>query len=212
MTLTLVTAPAELALTLAEVKAHLRVEDIANDEDALILSLIRAVHEHLDGRDGWLGRALITQTWDLVLDGFPGTRSRAVGYTGIGDASNAIRVPLPALQSVTTLKYTDTAGDEQTWDAANYTVDINSQPGRIVPVFGVSWPVARSVMNSVTVRFVAGYGNDWNSVPAPIKHAMLLLIGHWYEHREEVVVGTIAQMLPVAVEALLASYRVWDEG
>lgn len=209
MTLTLVTAPAELALTLAETKAHLRVEDVANDEDALILALTRAAHEHLDGKDGWLGRALLTQTWDLVLDGFPGRRTRAGGYSGPGFAADAIRVPLPPLISVTTLKYIDTAGDEQTWDAANYTVDIGSQPARIIPVYGVSWPAARAAVNSVTVRIVAGYGSR-NAVPMTIKHAMLLLIGHWYEHREEVLVGTIAQRLPSTVEALLMPYQVWD--
>ena len=212
MTLTLVTAPMALALTLAEVKAHLRVEDTANDEDALIMSLTRAAHEHIDGRDGWLGRALLTQTWDLVLDRFPKNRTRARGYIGPGFAADAIRVPLPPLISVTSVKYIDSDGVLQTWAASKYTVDIKSQPGRITPAFGEVWPSTRGEINAVTVQFVAGYGADWNSVPTPIKHAMLLLVGHFYEHREEVVVGITTARLPVAVEALLGPYQVWDEG
>ncbi|KKL94488.1 hypothetical protein LCGC14_1864120 [marine sediment metagenome] len=211
MTLTLITAPVGLVFTLAEVKAHLRVEDTANDEDALILSLMRVVQAHLDGCDAWLGRALLTQTWDLVLDRFPGHRTRAGGYTGSGFAADAIRVPLPPLVSVTSVKYTDTDGVEQTWGTSNYTVDINSQPGRIVPAYGEIWPSTRGEINAVTVRLVAGYG-DRNAVPMDIKHGMLLMIGHLYEHREEVIVGTIVAKMPMAADALLGPYQVWDEG
>jgi uncharacterized phiE125 gp8 family phage protein len=212
MTLTLIAAPTNLVLTLAEVKAHLRVEDTANDEDALIISLLRAVHERFDGRDGILGRALITQTWELTLDAFPSTRSQALGYRGPGFAADAIVMPLPPLVSVTSIKYTDTAGTEQTFSSASYTVDITSQPARIVPVYGETWPSTRGEINAVRVRFVAGYGADWNAVPVPIKQAMLLVVAHWYEHREDVLVGVPASQLPMGAEALLLPYQVWDAG
>jgi len=48
-------------------------------------------------------------------------------------------------------------------------------------------------------------------VPGPLRQALLLLIGPWYENREAVLVGTVARALPAAVEALLWPYRVWVE-
>jgi uncharacterized phiE125 gp8 family phage protein len=59
----------------------------------------------------------------------------------------------------------------------------------------------------VTVTYVAGYGPAGDDVPAAIRHAMLLLIGHWYEHRESVVVGGNPVQVPLAVQALLRPYR-----
>jgi uncharacterized phiE125 gp8 family phage protein len=54
---------------------------------------------------------------------------------------------------------------------------------------------------------VAGYGGS-HTVPEPIKQAILLLVGAWFENREAVLTGTIVATLPFAVDALLAPYRV----
>ncbi|RTR01943.1 head-tail connector protein [Halomonas nitroreducens] len=40
--------------------------------------------------------------------------------------------------------------------------------------------------------------------------AMLLLVGHWYENRESVVLGTIASDLPMAVDALIGPYKHYN--
>ena len=53
---------------------------------------------------------------------------------------------------------------------------------------------------------IAGYGAA-AAVPAAIKQAMLLLIGHWFANREAVNVGNIVTAMPLAVEALIAPYR-----
>lgn len=47
------------------------------------------------------------------------------------------------------------------------------------------------------------------AVNPDILHAMLMLIGHWYEHPDAVIVGTGAVETPLAVRTLLLPYHVW---
>ncbi|HYH39911.1 MAG TPA: head-tail connector protein [Azospirillum sp.] len=198
MSLTLVSAAPAYPVTLAEAKAHLRLD--TSDDDALVDALIAAATAHLDGRDGWLGRALVQQTWDLKLHRFPGV----------------IDVPLPPLQSVTSITYLDSNNVSQTLATSKYQVDGNGQwRARIKPAYGETWPSTYDAWNAVTVRFVAGYEPGSGSptdyaenVPQPIKHALLLLISHWYENRAPVNIGNIVSALPMTVDALLAPYRV----
>ena len=187
MSLKLVTAPSAEPVSLIEAKAHLRV-DIA-DDDTLITALIVAARKWCDE---YTGRQFVTATWDWFLDGF----------------CQSFVVPIPPLQSVTSIKYLDTAGVEQTLDAGTYRVDAVSEPGRIALDYGKTWPSTYPVINAVTVRFVAGYGAA-GAVPEPIKQAMLILIGELYEQREESLVGTIQSSVPFGVRALLTPYKVW---
>jgi uncharacterized phiE125 gp8 family phage protein len=183
-------APAEAVVSLAEAKAHLRVEHA--DEDAYIQSLVNAATSHLDGWSGTLGRALVEQTWEVTLDAFP------VG---------AIHLPLGDVIAVVSVVYDDTAGDEQTVPPTDYVLDNRSLDGWVVPVSGVSWPDTLDAVNAVRVRYTAGYGAA-SAVPAAIKHAILMLVAHWYANREAVNVGNIITAFPMAVDALTHPFRV----
>lgn len=190
MALKLVTAPAVEPIALADAKTHLRVD--ATAEDTLITSLIVAARQHAENVTQ---RGLITQAWDLQLDAWPN-----------GDE---IRIPLPPLQSITSVKYYDTAGTEYTMTASDYIVDTKSEPGRIVLAYGKSWPsTTLRPAAGVLVRFVAGYGAAAANVPDAIIAALKLHIGHLHEHREAVNVGNIVNELPLAYDALLWPYRV----
>jgi len=183
--LTRITAPAEQPLTRLEVKDFLRLDHDLDDAmlDALIASATAAA-------EAFTRRALITQTWDWTLDALPAV----------------LEVPLPPLQSVGSITYIDSAGASQTLASTEYTVDAASQRGRIVPAFGKTWPATQGVVNAVTVRFTAGYG-DRTAVPQPIRLAMLQHVAHWYEHRESVVVGAVVSEMAAAGARLLGPYR-----
>lgn len=196
MALRQITPPAAEPVTLAEAKAHLRVD--STDDDLLISSLIIASRIYCEQ---FTARAFITQTWEYVIDTFP---------------ADDIMLPLPPLQSVTSVKYDDASGIEQTLATTEYEVDTVSQPGWIVPVT-TGWP--KSIwegINAVRIQFVAGYASAANSpdnlaanVPQSIKAAILLHVGQLYDQREDIVVGTIVNRVPTGgIEHLLRQFRV----
>lgn len=212
--LSLVTGPTEEPISLEEAKAHLRVD--GNDEDTLIQSLIVAAREHVETITR---RALLTQTWDLFFDYWPGPGWRWVPphpYETLvyrpavpGWGSTLVVLPLPPLQSVTEVCYTPAGGEEQTLASTEYVVDTVSEPGRIV-VTGDLPGDELAPVNGVRIRFVAGWPAA-EAVPQTIRQAMHLLVGDFYENREESILiqGLDMQKLPFGVQALLANHRVW---
>jgi uncharacterized phiE125 gp8 family phage protein len=193
MSLILVTGPTVEPLGLQETKDHLRVD--GTDDDALIDALIIGAVRYAEK---FTGRFLITQTWDWKIDGFPASSARA------------LLVPKPPLQTVVQITYVDTDGAPQTWAASEYDVDAPggdlAPRGRIKPAFGEVWPTTRDQMNAATLQITVGYGPAGN-VPADIKHAMLLHVGHLYEHRESVIVGLSVMQVPNTTATLLWNYR-----
>lgn len=191
-----VTAPTTEPVSLVEAKAHLRV-DVA-DDDTLITALIVAARQTAET---YTHRAIPAQTWDLKLDSF---------FDRDYYADGAIWLPKPPVSSITSVTYLDGAGASQTWAATTgWLSDLPSGPwarrARIYPAYAVQYPATYGVPNAVTIRFVAGY----TTVPEGLKAAMKLLMGNWYQHRESVIVGTIAQELPSTVAALLWPFKAF---
>lgn len=171
----LITAPAVEPVTVAEARAHLYVTH--TDDDTLIGAFIAAARQDCEHR---IQRALVTQTWERTLDSFPA----------------AISLPMAPLASVTSVKYIDGDGNEQTLAASAYYVDTDSEPGQVLPAYGASWPTVRDLPNAVRVRYVAGYGADGSFVPAALKQWILLRVGALYENRESAVTSQPIQAAP----------------
>lgn len=196
MSVTLAVAPTSKPIALDDAKEHCKVELADTDSDARLTALIAAATATVETKTG---RALMPRTYDLRLDAFPCSADEYV-----------LRVPRPPLVSVTSVAYVDEAGAAQTLAASIYeAVDtgLEIRPGRIVRKPLQSWPSVQSgKVNAVTVRFVAGYSGALNPVPENLKHAMLLLIGQWFDNRSNVVIGTIVADLPKGFDALIADY------
>jgi uncharacterized phiE125 gp8 family phage protein len=186
MALTLVTAPAVEPISSAEAKLHLRVD--ISDDDNLITALIQTAREVAEDISR---RALITQTWKLILDEFP--------------KGDEIAIPLPPLQSVTSITYKDQDGTASTFSSDDYIVNTDTEPGKVVLAYGASWPSTTLYpTGAITVQFKAGFGDASTDVPEKYRQAMLLLIGHWYENREAIATtGAVPKEVPFGVEALL---------
>lgn len=179
--LTLVEAPEELALSVADLKKHLRLRADDTTEDADLETIIMAATQQIDGAKAWLGRALVTQTWRMILDQFP--------------CGNII-IPLPPLQEVVSVKYIDGNGDEQTMvEDTDYEVVSDVEPAFIKPVYGGSWPAVRTGA-AVRVEFVCGYGDDDTDVPELIKKYLKIICGDLYQNRESNIVGTTVAEVP----------------
>lgn len=186
---TLSIAPVAEPVTLEEAKLHLRVTEA--DDDAYIDALITAARVTFEIETR---RALATQTRVLRMDNFP--------------PFAAIELPKPPLQSVTHIKYYDTNNSLQTYSTDYYWVDIYATPGRVGLVSTVSgWPSTYAKPNAVEITYVAGY----TTAPKTLKQGMLLLIGHYYANREDVVSGPGAAIgqIPRGVEFLANLHRVW---
>jgi uncharacterized phiE125 gp8 family phage protein len=193
MALKLITAPIIEPVTLAEAKLHLRVDH--TDEDSLITNLIKVARELVEDAT-W--RGLLTQTWELRLDNWP---------------SMPLKMPKAPLQSIVSIKYMNDSGVESTVANSVYDADTYSEPGRIFFKKGQNWPsVTLYERGGVRIQFKAGWLTA-AEVSYKIKAAMLLLIGHLYENREEVIIssGLTPVVLPAGVNALLASEKVWKE-
>lgn len=161
--LTVTVAPATEPVTLAQQKLHSRID--ISDDDALLNALITAARQHVEMMSNM---RLITQTLQLSIDDFPDL--------GILYLDGPV-------QSVTSIQYYDLDNDLQTWDSNLYQVDITANPARIMPAYDEDWPDYLDNYNSIIVTYVAGYGNA-AAVPVILKQAIMLLVGHWYSHRE----------------------------
>lgn len=183
----LVTAPSTEPLTLADVKLFLRVDNSV--EDTLITNLITVARQYAEN---YLWGSLLTQTWEFYLN-----------HDEL--AIKLFSLSKTPIQSITDIKYYDENNQLQTLSSANYDVDLISEPA-IVKINAL--PNTYDKFNTLVIRFVAGYGNA-ATVPMAIKQAMLLLIGHWYEHREAVSFTT-SSSVQMTVDCLLYPYKCFN--
>lgn len=160
-----VTAPSASPISLAEAKAQMRVE--GNDDDIVIQRLIDASVAFVDAQ-GVLGFAMITQTWGQWLGPNPGTVSLLLG----------------PVQSVSAIKYYDADGVLQTATLSDFNVF--GTPNRITvsPKSGKAWPITQTRDDAIKIEYVVGYGATSASVPQTVRHALMMLVAHWYENRE----------------------------
>lgn len=179
--------PTDEPLTLDEAKASARVDTGADDD--LIADLISAAREYAENSTQ---RQLMTATWQLTQDRFPGGDPWWGPWWHWGNAG-VIRLPWPPLQNVVSIQYVDTQGNTQSVDLTNDTIiDSTREPARITPAWGKVWPVIRPMPNAVTITYVAGYA-DATLIPRQVRLAMKLLIAEWYDNR-----GAIGQSLEAA--------------
>jgi len=187
--LVLKTGPATTAISLAEAKAFLRVDSDYDDDNSYITSLIGVATNVVEQ---FTRRRLITQTYNIYYDEFPPYMDLQVGNVA----------------SVTHVKYYDTDNTLQTLDTSEYDVDIRVKPGRIYQAEDGNFPDTYERANSVEVEFVVG--SAASDVEDAIKQAMYIVIGRYYENRQDVVMGTQVNELPLMVDHLLTPYRLLE--
>lgn len=179
-------------VSLEEARLHCRID--SHDEDGYLAALITTARRWVERQTGL---QLVQSTWTWTLDRLP--------YT-----MEPLYVPVSPLVSVTSIKYIDGSGIQQTLANTSYIVDATSMPGRIALVYGQVWPIVQLRANAVEVVFKAGYGSTTSTapqsaaaVPRTIKMAILLLVGHWYANREQTSENSPTD-IPFGVESLLA--------
>jgi len=191
----IITAATTEPISLEEARNHLRLEafgsPLAHPDDDYVETLITVAREWCEQ---YTGRALAQQTIELAIDDFP---------------ENEIELPLTPTTSITSVKYVDTSGNEQTVSALKYALDDYSKPNWLLLTANSEWPVTSGSANNVKVRMAVG--NTSANIPKPIYAAMLLIVGNLYENRQEDQMGgsrVSFNSLPLGVYNLLQPYRL----
>lgn len=177
-----ITAPSQQIPT-ADLRAHCRIT--GTDEDALLVGFLAGA---VDLAEHYTQRAIGVQTLELALDEFP---------------DGAIAIERGPVVSITSVKYINEAGTEQTLSTSLYTLDDYSQTSWVIPAYDTEWPDTRDVANAVKVRYQAG------SLPAAVKSALLLTTAHLWENRESTSPTEVYE-LPMGAKALLDTVKVWS--
>jgi len=166
--------PSTPILTTAEAKNYLKIDTSA--DDTLISDMVDAATNYCEN---YLGQKFITQSIQEVFDKIPKPK--------IGDLFPTLFLTVHPVQSVTSITYTDTNETEQTWNASLYKVDTYRKAARITPSYGEVFPDILAEINSLTVTYVAGYGDASSDVPASIRQAVRLVLSDMYHNRSDFV-------------------------
>ena len=145
-----------------------------------------------DAAERKLGRALITQTWEAVLDAFP---------------DGPVKLPAPPVQSIVSATYTDTAGAQQSLTAPAWLLDKDAEPGWLFPGYGTTWPETRGIPNAVRIRLTVGYGDTPASVPGSIRRWIRAHVAELFNNPEASAEGL--QPMPL-VDCLLDPYCIHE--
>ncbi|MBX3575856.1 MAG: head-tail connector protein [Rhizobiaceae bacterium] len=177
--------PAAEPVTLADAKAHLRIAH--HSEDDLLGGLLRAARDDVERATGV---ALIDQSWRLTLDRWP--------RHGIAT------LPLHPVKEVLSVTVFGAEGEAALVDAASYQLDAASRPARLLLA---ERPPALHTMNGIEIDVVAGFGEAGPDVPDLLKHAILMLVAHWYEFRAAYGAADQPVSYPAGYDRLIAGYR-----
>jgi uncharacterized phiE125 gp8 family phage protein len=172
--------------SVADAKTFLRVEHA--DDDVLIAALIAAARGHVEALSR---RALLVQRWRFVLDAWP--------------KSGRLDLRMGPLRSVIAARVFDAANNAHSIDAGTFVVDAAAN---IIASPCWALPLPGRATAGIELDVELGYGALATDVPDALRHAIRMLVAHWYENRGLAAVGANVAVLPAGVDALVAPYRV----
>lgn len=207
----IVTGPASEPVTAAELRSYLIV-DSTQLPDADANALITDARTEIENR---LGLAMISQSWRLSLDYWPGgqedwwdgVRQGSINSIYVQNSQASVELPRWPLTSITSVTVYDEDSNATVVTVADtFDIDTYRTPGRITLKRGATWPVALRANNAIQIVYVSGYANA-NAVPAPMKRAVKEMAAYLYAHRGDECDPTDAWTKSGA-ESTLGVYKV----
>lgn len=165
-------------VSVQEAKEHLRID--TDWDDDLLFAYIQTAREMIEE---YLGRALITQTWDMILDTLP----------------ERVELPRPPVQEVNGVYARDASDNEYEISSDHYTMEEKADLLMLSAQSVVTWPFHRDIAGA-RIEFVSGYGDSASDIPPPLRVGILQMVGHLYENRE-------SQAIPPGVRQIIQPYR-----
>ena len=181
----LITGPAGLPVTLAQVKQHLRIE--TDVDDAYLVELAKSATAHVEAETG---KSLLQQTWRIYLDRLP--------------HDQIALLPVSPVISVGPVTVYGADSNPAIVTADNYQIDRRSEPARLL--FKHALPVAQA-MNGIEIDVVAGFGVAAVEVPGQLLRAILVLCAHWYAFRGSASDAALMGSTPRGFDALVAPFK-----
>lgn len=141
-------------------------EDLyADPGDADLVPLIEHYVEAAVGRvEACSGRRLFKQSLRLTVDGF----------------GRAIELPASPVIAVTKVEYLDAQGGLQTLPSGDYALIDRLGTPKLIPAHGHSWPATAAFPGAVLVDFDAGYGEGMETIPAPLRQAVMMTVADFF--------------------------------
>ncbi len=186
------TPPVGQVVATADLKDHLRI--FHDSDDAAIAAIEAAAVRHFEETTY---RQLLTAEYTMTLPCFP-------------DGGGEILIPRSPLQSIEQIEIVEPDGDVVVMDAADYQVLTDREPGRVVAAYGTYWPATRRQPDAVRISFTAGHGAAAD-VDVLIQHAIKLIVGTWFENREDLITGTIVTPVPRGADRIMTMFDLGDE-
>ncbi len=175
--------PASEPVTLAELRAQVRVDDGA--DDALLLGYLIAARQHVEA---YLGRPILATPMRAEIEAWP--------------ESGALLLNAPVL-AVTAVTITAPGADDAPW--TEYLV--RPGPGGMKylrPAAGASWPALPDDA-VVVITITAGWTVDL--LPEDVRTVILQMAAHWFAVREVVNIGNVTSEIPETGKQLLRGKR-----
>ncbi len=190
--LRLIVPPSEDVISLEQARRNCSVD--GDDHDETLVDLIQQARNYCEEQTDV---CLLTATWEMTFDAFP-------------CGAKPLELPRWPAQSIDSVTYIDSAGDEQTIDSDDLKLRIDDLGrGRLATVGWANWPSTRSTPDAVRLRFLAGWTTP-EAVPAVWTRAQLMLVAWWFEQREAGVYGSAAKA-PIGIDDLLANAAAIDD-
>ena len=199
MSLVLTAAPAVEPVSLADARAHLRVDGTA--EDAFISSLIITSRLHIEAA---LGLALINQSWTWTIDAWPGVAGVEFPVWSLSpldrisrrDFDVGVALPMRPVRTIDQIRIKAADGTPTVLAPQRYVLDGTSHPARLLPTLQ-ALPNPGQPVQGIQIDFTAGFSAAASDVPAPIRLALQMLVAHWFENREPVLSGERAAAIRI---------------
>ena len=195
-----ITAVATEPITRAEAKLHLGLDDISGShpDDAIVDALITAARQY---GEQYTKRALAEQILEASLDEFPEYEN------------DRIDLPRPPVASITSVKYTDTSGTEQTISGSAYALSPYGESRSVAPTSGNYWPATQDIPDAVRIRYVAGYaatgaGAEYTVLPKAVRQGLLMHISLTYTRN--VYTPAERESMEKARDSLLNTIKDWS--
>jgi uncharacterized phiE125 gp8 family phage protein len=182
------TPPASEPVSIDEAKEFVAVEAEEVLYDQQLARFITAAREQVEAVTG---TRLVQQTVRCAAN----------------DWHDLTALPIGPVRSVTAIAYDDAAGSEQSLPEANWELFGSGLQSGLRPAYGTAWPAALRRQDAIRVTLELGY----ETVPGPLKTAILIMVADLFAQRESFAIGTVAARVPstMQVESLLTNYRIW---